>query len=183
MDQNELSLIHAAQGGDETALLTLYEQNKAAIYTYVYHRVGRRDDIAEEVVSDVFVRMVSNLGKYKPKGKPLVAWLYTIAHNRVIDHYRAVDRANESIITGFEADSAPSPEAQVAQSLQVEEVQDALNNLTDPQCDVLIHRFMNEMSVSETAELMNRNEGAIKTLTRRAIAAVQRQLRPEVRYG
>lgn len=183
MYQNEQRLIRAAQDGDETALLALYEQHKTAIYTYVYHRVGRRDDIAEEIVSDVFVRMVSNLDNYKPLGKPLLAWLYTIARNRITDHYRAVGRANESEITGFERDSTPSPEAQVAQNLQMAQVQDALGNLTDPQRDVLILRFMNEMSVNETAELMNRNEGAIKTLTRRAIAAVQRQLRPEVRYG
>lgn len=78
--------------------------------------------------------------------------------------------------------SVPLPDEQVAAQYDIECITCAMDNSTDLQRDVLALRFMGERTVKETADLLARNEGAIKTLTRRAIAAVQRQLRREVRY-
>lgn len=183
MERDEITLIRAAQDGDQTAVIALYEQHRDTVYTYVYHRVGRLPDAAEDITADVFVRMVSKLHTFKVKDKPLLAWLYSIAHNLVIDYYRTVDKQNESPLTPSLQTGGMAVEAQVAHRIETEQVRSAMDGLTDPQRDVLICRFMNGLSVRETADMMERQEGAIKTLTRRAIAAVQRQLRPEVRYG
>ena len=183
MEREEKQLIRAAQDGDQSAVIALYERHRDMVYTYVYHRVGRNPDTAEDITSDVFVRMVSKLHTFKVKEKPLLAWLYTIAHNLIIDHYRTVEKQNESPLTPSLQAAGMAVEAKVAHLIEVEQVRCAMDGLTEQQRDVLICRFMNGMSVRETAAMMERQEGAIKTLTRRAIAAVQRQLRPEVRYG
>lgn len=183
VSKNERDLIRAAQQGDQSAVVALYEQHRDNVYTYIYHRVGCNPDIAEDITADVFVRMVSNLHTYKVKSAPLMAWLYTIARNRIIDYYRDADKRKDAPLSENLVDTMSLPETHVARSYDLDEVRAAIENLTDSQRDVLICRFMNEMSVKETAQVLNRTEGAIKTLTRRAIAALQREIRSEVRYA
>lgn len=178
----EVQLVRAAQRGDETALTTLYNTHKTNIYSYIYRRVGNDRDVAREITSDVFVRMVDKLDSYQPRGKPFAAWLYTIAHHRVVDHYRRVGRLTTQPLSLELADHAPLPDEQVAVRYDIERITCAMDNLTELQRDVLAMRYIDERTVKETADLLGRNEGAIKTLTRRAIAAIQRQLRREVRY-
>lgn len=181
--REEKQLIQAAQGGEQSALVTLYEAHRDSIYTYIYHRVNRNPDVAEDITADVFVRMVSSLHKYKVKKTPLLAWLHTIARNQIIDYYRQMDRNRETHLTDALQDTADLPDRSAIFLYDLDRVHNAMENLTESQRDVLICRYMNDMSVKETAEILNRNEGAIKTLTRRAIGALQRQLRAEVRYA
>jgi len=180
---NERELIRAAQQGDQSAVVALYEEHRDCVYTYIYHRVTRDPDIAEDITADVFVRMVSSLHTYKIKSTPLIAWLYTIARNHIIDYYRDLDKYKHTQLSESMKDTASLPDSHVMLNSDLDTLRSAMENLTESQRDVLICRFMSEMSVKETAKILNRNEGAIKTLTRRAIAALQRQIRPEVRYA
>ena len=85
--QNEAGLVQRARCGDSEAVAAIYAQYQQAVFTYVYYRVSDQE-CAEDLTAEVFVRMMTKLPDYIEHGQPILAWLYTIAHNLVIDHYR-----------------------------------------------------------------------------------------------
>ena len=87
----EKRLLQAAQRGDAEAFAALYRDNVQTIYRYIYYRVNDRQ-LAEDLTSDVFMRAMKGLTRYSDQGKPFIAWLYRIAHDRVIDHRRKQNR-------------------------------------------------------------------------------------------
>ena len=172
----ERELIAQAAQGDETAVLALYHQHKTAVYTYVYYRVGGDRAAAEEITAEVFVRLVAQLPNFVYRERPLLAWLYTVARHCIADHYRRDGRyLREPLSTDF-PDSTARPEQQAQLSLEEDRLVQAITQLTEAQRDVVILRFIEGRSVAETAELLDKKEGAVKTLTRRALAALRRQL-------
>ena len=91
----ERELVAQAAQGDETAVITLYEQHKTAVYTYVYYRVGGDQALAEDITAEVFMRMVERLPHFVYRERPFLAWLYTVARHRVADYYRRDGRFTE----------------------------------------------------------------------------------------
>jgi len=172
----EETLMAKAAQGDETAVITLYQQHKTAIYTYVYYRLGGDQMLAENITADVFTRMVAQLPHFVYRGRPFLAWLYTIARHCVVDHQRRYGRVNLQPLTEQHPDTAAGPEQQAHLSLEEHRLRQAISQLTEAQHDVVILRFIEGCSVAETAELLDKTEGAVKTLTRRALAALRRQL-------
>lgn len=170
-------LAQAAQG-DETAVITLYQQHQTAVYTYVYYRTGGDPMLAESITADVFLRMVAQLPRFVYRGRPFLAWLYTIARHCVVDYQRRNGRAAFQPLSEQLLDAAPGPEQQAHLTLEQRRLQQAIGQLTETQRDVVILRFIEGRSVAETAELLDKTEGAVKTLTRRALAALRRQLDP-----
>jgi RNA polymerase sigma-70 factor (ECF subfamily) len=83
----EKRLLQAARGGDRDAFATLYRANVQTIYRYIAYRVNDTQ-LAEDLTGDVFIRALQSMASYKDQGKPFKAWLYRIAHARVVDHYR-----------------------------------------------------------------------------------------------
>ena len=169
-------LLQRAKQGDESALSAIYEQCHAPIYRYIYFRV-RNGPLAEELAAEVFVRMVDRIGSLKDRGRPVLAWLYTIARNLVIDHQRrARIFAWSPLCEEMEAGADEHP-AQVAENRQtVRELSLALDQLTEIQRQVIVLKFIEGHNNSEIAAILGKDEGAIKSLQHRALGALRRAL-------
>lgn len=170
------ALIAQAAAGDETAVITLYQQHKTAVYNYVYYRLGGNQMMAESITADVFTRMVAQLPRFVYRGRPFLAWLYTIARHCVADHHRQSGRAQLQPLSDQHLDKTAGPEQQAHLSLETDRLLQAIHQITEDQRDVIILRFIEGHSVAETAELLDKTEGAVKTLTRRALAALRRNM-------
>lgn len=173
---NEKQLIQLAQKGQEDALTELYQRHIQAIYRYIFFRVGDAT-AAEDITSEVFMQMVRSLPRYQERGAPFAAWLFRIAHDRLVDHLRRsairqVDELPEDLI-----DEYPGPETQAEINLNHTQLFEALRTMTDEQQTVLQLRFIEDYSLEETARLMHKNVGAIKALQHRALKTLTRKFK------
>ncbi len=178
-DVRESRLIKKAKTYDTEALSELYRRHADAIFRYVYYRVG--DQVAaEDLVGDVFLRMLEGLPSYQDTGRPFEAWLYRIAHARVVDHYRK-ERARRaaSVDEGLAASEEQDPHRQAAHRDDARRMWEALVDLTDDQQQVISLRFIAGYSTAEVAELLGKTEGAVKALQHRALASLRRLLEIE----
>jgi RNA polymerase sigma-70 factor (ECF subfamily) len=142
----------------------------------VFYRVGDRQ-AAEDLVGDVFVRALEGLSAYQDTGNPFEAWLYRIAHARLVDYYRRQDvrrgaSLDERLVPNGESDLSQW----VAQREDVRRIWDALHHLTDDQQQVISLRFIAGYSTAEVAKVMGKKEGAIRALQYRALASMRRLL-------
>jgi len=178
MKRDEVQLIHRAKRGDQQAVGELYERHFDAIYRYVYYRV---DDpaTAEDLSAEVFIRMMENLDGFSPDSGPILAWLYTIARHLVIDHYRLDEEDPLPIKDQILRGNASSPAAFVEKSQSQQCYTRALYHLTEDQRRVIIHKFIDERSTTETARLMNKTEGAVRSLQHRALKSLEEALEEE----
>jgi RNA polymerase sigma-70 factor (ECF subfamily) len=178
-DVRESRLIKKAKTYDTEALSELYRRHADAIFRYVYYRVGDRV-AAEDLVSDVFVRMLEGLPSYQDTGRPFEAWLYRIAHARVVDHYRKErSRRGAPVDEGLVASEEQDPHRLVAHRDDARRIWEALVDLTDDQQQVISLRFIAGYSTAEVAELLGKTEGAVKALQHRALASLRRLLEIE----
>ncbi|MEW6717700.1 MAG: sigma-70 family RNA polymerase sigma factor [Chloroflexota bacterium] len=171
----EQELVRQAQAGDENAFAQLYDAYLARIYRYIYFRVAD-DQIAEDVTSQVFLKAWENLERYRISSSPFVAWLYRIAHNAVIDHYRT-----RRSMVGLEeiepaAGSAESPDEQIDRQFESHELRLALQRLTGEQQQVLILKFIAGLSTPEIARQMGKRQGAIRALQMRALQSLAKTM-------
>ena len=176
---DEGQLIKRAKSHDARALSDLYRRHADAVFRYVYYRVGDRE-VAEDLVGEVFVRALEGLPAYQDTGTPFEAWLYRIAHARVVDYYRRqkVRRAaplDESLTSSEEPDLSQL----AAQRDDVLRVWNAVRHLTDDQQQVISLRFIAGYSTAEVASVMCKTEGAIRALQHRALASLRRLLEIE----
>lgn len=175
----EQRLVQRARTGDGDAFATLYEAHVQAIFRYVVVRVND-PHLAEDLTGDVFTRALRSMAGYTDEGTPFLAWLYRIAHARVIDYYRKQGRTPaqtdidaQPIATHTDMD-APMLEAQLKGVLQ-----NALKSLTEEQQQVIFLRFVEGHRLEATAQLMNKNINAIKALQHRALRALAQRLARE----
>jgi RNA polymerase sigma-70 factor (ECF subfamily) len=169
-DLAELTL--RAKNGDSAAAGELYEQCHQNIYWYLFYRVGD-PHTAEDLTAEVFLRMLRELPNYQPQGKPVEAWLFQIARNLAIDHYRL--NHHDVSIDLEENQPVESEEIQktVEKSLTGENLRRALNDLSADQRDVIILRFVLGMPIAEAARTINRSQDAVKALQRRGLLALR----------
>jgi RNA polymerase sigma-70 factor (ECF subfamily) len=175
---DEAALIHRAQKGDADAFSELYNRHYAAIYRYAFFRVADAS-AAEDIASDVFVRLVEHIGRYRYRGRPLLAWLYTIARNLVIDHQRATGRKRtvpleERDVAWIEDDGSGQERILTRQMLLA-----CIERLTEDQRCVILLKFVEGLDNGETARVMGKPVGAVKSLQHRALAAMRRCLDEE----
>jgi RNA polymerase sigma-70 factor (ECF subfamily) len=180
MAEPEMAALAArAQRGEVDAIGALYDQNHAALFRYVWSRVSDRA-LAEELTGDVFMRMLAALPNYRPSAAPFRAWLYRIAHNRLVDYYRKENGHTAVPLEQAEAQSAEDdPAALVEQTLTVERVHRALADMDEPQRAVVALRFLSGLSLEETATVLNKTESAVKALQHRGLAALRKALAQE----
>ena len=172
---NDARMVSRAQQGDQAAIAEIYERHHAAIYRYVFYRVG---DVAtaEDLTGAVFVRVVENIDRFVYRGRPLLTWLYTIARNVVVDHHR---RTGGPVIVPLDErleSGAADVERAAERALTQQRLAHALSRLTEDQRQVIVLKFIEEMSNDETAETMAKTVGAVKSLQHRGLAALQRIL-------
>ncbi len=177
--QSELVLL--AKAGDAEAFGHLYEAYLDRIYRYIYFRVTD-EQTAEDLISQVFMKAWENLGRYQPSGRPFIAWLYTIAHNTVIDHYRTRKETIAIENTVSLASDAPSPHEQVELHFEADNLRAALHTLTPEQQQVVVLKFLAGMTTDEIASQLMKSAGAVRALQMRALQALAKQMLTDELY-
>jgi len=176
---NEQRLIAQARQGDTAALSAIYDQYAEKIYIYLYHRLGDRQ-LAEDLTGDVFVRMVEAAETPRFADTSLSGWLYRIAHNLLVDHFRRhreeVALTEESPMPATPAGSGEGPAAIVERKLAQDGLRKALEVLTEEQRQVIVLRFGEGLTAREVAETMGKQENAIWQLQHRALNGLRRAL-------
>jgi RNA polymerase sigma-70 factor (ECF subfamily) len=164
------ALVHRAQEGDAEAFGELYDHYVTMVHRYVYHRVGDRAT-AEDVTSETFVRALRRIDSLSFQGRDVGAWLVTIARNIIRDHVKS-SRYRLEVTTADmrDADRATDgPEDAVVAHLGNMELLACVQQLGSEQQECIVLRFIHGLSVSETAEIMGKKDGAIKALQHRAV--------------
>ena len=176
-EQSEEQLLTAAMTFDEAALGELYDRYETKIYTYIYRRIGD-EPAAEDLTSQVFMRMLQAIREDKAWHSSFSGWLYRIAHNLVIDHYRQRARHTQVSIDDNPtlSDDNDNPVENVAAQMEAEQIRFAMRQLTEEQSEVLSLRFLEGYSIQEVALMMDKTEGAIKALQYRAVATLRQLL-------
>ena len=180
MDDETLDrLVAEAQRGDPEAFGRIFDAYVGPIHRFIASRVNRPSD-AEDLTQLVFVKALEALPRYEARGIPFGGWLFRLARNAIIDQART-RRDHLSLVAAVtrETDDA-GPEAMAALRDDLERVARALIDLTDDQREVIELRFFAGLSVHETADAMGRQDGTVRGLQFRALAALRRSLGIEV---
>ena len=173
-------LVARAQQGDAEAFGALYDRYVEVVYRYVYYRVGSAA-LAEDLVSETFLRALRRISSFSWQGRDVAAWFITIARNLIADHYKSsryrLEVSTEDMLgaSGHRV-SGEDPEQAVLAGLDNRVLIEAIKRLGAEQQECVVLRFLQGLSVSETAEAMGKNDGSIKALQYRAVRALARQL-------
>ncbi len=170
----ERDLIAQAQAGDEQAVTRLYETYVEAIFEYISYRVGSRTT-AEDLTSEVFLRMVKGLAQYKDHGFPFRAWLFRIAANLVIDHYRANKKGPDAPLLDNQPTSDTDPLDRVAKQEDQLRMRLAVKALPEDYQNLLVLRFVENLPHTEIATIMNKSAEALRSMQYRALKALAEQ--------
>src|SRR5215213_510719 len=167
--------VEAAKDGDPEAFGALFDHFYAPVYRYVAARVGRPSD-AEDLAQLVFVKALEALPRYELRGVPFGGWLFRLARNVVIDHVRTRREhvTLDIIVQQSTEDDGPDELAVLRQDM--DSVACALRRLTPEQREAIQLRFFAGLSAKEAAEAMGRQEGTVRGLQFRGIAALRREL-------
>ena len=169
-----------AKAGERDAFASLYEMHYDRIYRYVAFKCGGSAD-AEDLAGEVFLKMLESIHQFEFRGFPFSSWLYRIAHNVVMDHFRRKGRRPTVPLADAErvADAAHSDmEWRVHVSWTMNEVAGAMDSLTDLQREVVTLRFAGGLSIAETAKAVGRKENAVKALQHAGIKKLRAALAP-----
>ena len=159
-------LVRKAQKGDSASFAGLYEHFYDKIFRYVLFKSGSVAE-AEDITEEVFLRMLESVRSFKWKGYPFSSWLFRIAHNLVVDHFRRNGRQKTSpleSVSGTIGATTHDVDSYLDTELSMVQVSEAMAELTDLQREVLSLRFSGGLSVRETAEAVGKNENAVKAL-------------------
>lgn len=187
LDPTVVGLVDRAQSGDQAAFADLYDRYVDDIYAYVRRRV-RSNDIAEDLVGDVFLRAWRRIDSFEWQGVDIGAWLVTIARNRVYDHYKSAKTRLERTTDTFpdrlhESMPTDSPERIAMGRDMARSLGQALERLNPDHREVIELRFVHEYGVAETAAAMGRTVGATKALQYRALRALAALVKDEPGLG
>lgn len=172
----EQRLLASASQGNSEAFASLYRENVQVIYRYIYHRVND-SQLAEDLTGDVFTRALKSIKGYQDQGKPFIAWLYRIAHARVVDHYRRTGRRpDEQDIDDVPVAINPNMDERMMRRHAARTLRTAIAELTDEQQQVIVLRFIEGHRIETVAEMMDKNANAIKALQHRALRSLARYL-------
>lgn len=176
-EYSEEELLSRAGNFEEEALSELYDRYELKIYSYIYRRTSDQA-LAEDLTAQVFLKMLEAIQGDRAWHSSFSGWLYRIAHNLVIDHYRARDRQKQVSIDDVPnmRDSTTSPVRAAEMALEADALRSAIRRLTDEQAQVITLRFLEGYSFAEIAEMMDKTEGAVKALQHRAVATLRQLL-------
>jgi RNA polymerase sigma-70 factor, ECF subfamily len=172
-------LVDRGQQGDRAALEELYLLHFDRIYSYLHMSVGSRHD-AEDLTTQTFVKMLEAIGRFRWQSVPFSAWLFRIAHNLAMDHFRGSRRwqPEEEIPESVHGEEA-SAEEQALESIGEAGMLELIERLSPEQRQVLTLKFVFRFSNNEAAAILDKTEGAVKSLQHRALASLQRHVTRE----
>lgn len=173
---NERSLLERIQQHDQQALAEVHDRYFDRLYNYLYYRLGE-PEVAADLTGEVFLALVKTLKAGKPPKTSLSGWLYAVARNLAADYIKEKART-VPLFEDLVADG-PSLTDQVHLSHLAPILREALLQLTEEQQHVIALRFGQEMSLAETAEILDKSVGAIKALQHRALASLARYMPPK----
>ena len=176
-EYNEEQVLALASQGDRDAFGRLYERYAERIFNYVYYRTGNQHD-AEDLTARVFQRAMNHIRNYTDRGVPFSAWLYRIAHNLVANWHR--DRSRKQEIPIDDMPVLPTrgdhPERNLVRSQEQDALLRMIRKLPPERQNLLILKFVEDMSNAEIGKIMGRSEGAVKSLYHRTMLALRDQL-------
>ena len=165
-----IALVELARSGDADAFGLLYDHYHTSVYRFLYYRVGSVA-LAEDLTSETFFRALRSMGSFRWQGKDFGAWLMTIARNLATDHFKAgrtrLEYATEDM--GAHDSVTDGPEDSVLASLTNDALLGALKELPTEQQECLVMRFLQGLSIAETAQVLGRSDGAVKQLQLRGV--------------
>jgi RNA polymerase sigma-70 factor (ECF subfamily) len=169
-------LVEQAKQGDRDALEELYLLHFDRVYSYLHMSVGNRHD-AEDLTTQVFVKMLESIGKFRWRSAPFSAWLFRIAHNLAMDHFRANKRWQpEEEVPEPDPGEGSAAEEEALESIGRQSMLQLIEKLSHEQQQVLTLKFVFNFSNADAATILDKTDGAIKSLQHRALASLQRQL-------
>ncbi len=183
-ESERAALVARARHGDSEAFGLLYDHYAELVFRYALYRLGGDPVAAEDIVSETFLRALRTIGAFRWQGRDIGAWFVTIARNLLIDQARSARRRFEiptaDILTAADERATalvmPGPEESILAVLTRRELLDAVRRLRPDQQECIALRFLEGLSVRETALAMGRNEGAVRALQLRALRALARSL-------
>lgn len=174
-------LVERAKNYDTEAFGQLYDLYFDKLFGYAYYKTGNRFE-AEDIVEQVFLKVLEKIPAFEWRGAPFSSWLFRIASNLVVDHYRSTKY--EAVDISEEADSLPgdsyNPEQFAIRESERSEIIDAIKGLTEEQQQVIVMRFIAGMTNEEVAKAIDKKVGAVKALQHRAIGSLGRILRGDL---
>jgi RNA polymerase sigma-70 factor (ECF subfamily) len=169
-------LVERAQHGDRDALEELYLLHFDRIYSYLHLSVGNRHD-AEDLTTQTFLKMLEAIGRFRWQSVPFSAWLFRIAHNLAMDHFRTRRRLQtEDEVPEPAGSEESSAEDQALDSLGRGGMLELIERLSAEQRQVLTLKFLFGFVNAEVAGILGKSEGAVKSLQHRALASLEKQL-------
>ena len=159
-----------AQAGDQTVWDEWFDAYYRPLFRYSYLRLRSRSE-AEDTVSQVFVEAYRGIRRYKHTGKPLLAWLYRIAHNVIFDRLKAESRRPE-VAEGIDLGAGEGPESRIVSI----DLLNAIDALTPEQRDVIILRYFMSMSSVDVGAMLGKTQPAVFSLQSRALASLRSKL-------
>jgi RNA polymerase sigma-70 factor (ECF subfamily) len=180
----DVQLLKKAQHGDAQAFGELYERHALAVFRFLYAHLDNRLD-AEDLTEEVFLRTWRTLPRYRDQGVPFKAFLFRVAHNALVDHYRSHSRSKGelSIEDSVIHDLRSEPGSLFQQNQEHQELRSTLAQMREDYQTVLIARFLADLSPEETAQVMGRSVGAVRVLQHRALTALRKLMEGAVADG
>lgn len=182
-----VNLLQQAQDAcDPAAFDGLYLLFADRVFRYLLARIGD-PDLAEDITAQVFLRLIEKVGIYRigPRDNVAIfsAWLYRLAHNKMVDVLRSHKRTQESPLEHAAYVESGDTMEDVENHLDFQRVLHSLRVLNDQQREVIVLRFVEELSIAETAQIMQKSEGAVKALQHRALETLRRHLQDVGAHG
>jgi RNA polymerase sigma-70 factor, ECF subfamily len=170
-------LVARGQKGDRDALEELYLIHFDRIYSYLHVSVGNRHD-AEDLTTQTFLKMLEKIGSFKWQSAPFSAWLFRIAHNLAMDHFRSRRRwqLEEEVPEPPPSEAEPSAELEAMRTIGRESMLKLIERLSPEQQQVLTLKFVFNLPNAEVAAILEKTEGAVKSLQHRALVSLQKQV-------
>lgn len=174
IDQDRL--ISLARDGSEYAISRLYEDHSQGVFRFLYYRTGDRS-LAEDLTSEVFIRMLKSLPKFSERSGSFRSWLYTIARNITIDHYRKMKPGVDLPFDDELISSDPDPEDLLNAAESRQHLTASILELSEEHREIIALRFISHLSIQETASTLGKTVDSVKGLQYRALGILRDKMR------
>ena len=181
MEIPDEELVAAYLAGDESSFASLVQRHLKSVYSFAVHSVG---DAAEDIAQDTFLKAWKNLRRYDPRSAKFKTWLLRIARNTIIDHLRRKksfvfsDLGNEHDDTFADRlpDTSPLPDEILAHAQETQTLAETLDTLPPAQREVLLLRYMNQLSFEEIGEVLDEPPSTVRSRHHRGLAELRKRL-------
>lgn len=182
LNTTSIDLINRAKNGERASIGQLYEDYHLHVYRYLYYLVG---DVhtAEDLTSEVFLRMIRSLPNYHYQGISFQAWLFQIAHNLAIDYFRKDNKQTHVELEENLHTNDPDLDSALDQNLTSQMLRQALEKLNRSQREVIVLRFVAGMPIAQVAQTLRKSEDTVKGLQRRGLATLRKILDRDMSYA